>query len=508
MERHRSRLGPRRRWLAVAPALFVALFFLWPVGAIVGRGLSGGAFVDLFHNAALRRVAWFTLWQAVVSTLVTMIVGLPMAFVLSRYRFAGRRAIESALIVPFVLPTVVVGAAYRALLPPRWQESVLAIVVAHVFFNVAVVVRSITPLWQQLDRRRTEAAATLGASPFMAARTIVVPFLRPALAAAASIVFLFSFTSFGVVVLLGGPRRRTIEVEIFQRMARLLDLRAASTLALFQLVVLAVVLGVINRRTNTPRVTSRAIDSSRAPNRWQLAIVLVPAAAFFLAPLAALVSRAGRWGSLLDATARAALCRSLTTAAVSAFVATVLGALAAVAIADGGRWTSVVNTSIVAPLGTSAVTIGFGLLITFNRGWLDLRDRWIMIPIAHALIGLPFVVRTAAPVLRAIDPRQRDAAATLGAAPSRVWLTIDAPRLRRALTIGYGFSFAVSLGEFGASSFLSRRTGPTLPILIGELLGKPGAAVRERAYALALVLAMVTAVVMIAVERLGTRDRH
>jgi thiamine transport system permease protein len=185
-----------------------------------------------------------------------------------------------------------------------------------------------------------------------------------------------------------------------------------------------------------------------------------------------------------------------------------LGALAAVAIANGGRFTGLLNTSIVAPLGTSAVTIGFGLLITFNRGWLDLRDRWIMIPIAHALIGMPFVVRTATPVLRAIDPRQRDAAATLGASPARTWLTIDSPRLRRALVIGFGFSFAVSLGEFGAASFLARRTGPTLPILIGDLLGKPGAAVRERAYALAFVLATVTAVVMIAVERLARGAEH
>jgi thiamine transport system permease protein len=508
MERHRSRLTPNRRWLAIAPALFVALFFIWPVAAIVQRGLSGGAFLELFRDAPLRRVAWFTLWQAVVSTAVTLLTGLPIAFVLSRYRFLGRRAIESALIVPFVLPTVVVGAAYRALLPTRWQESVFAIVVAHVFFNVAVVVRSVTPLWQQLDRRRTDAAATLGASPFVVARTIVVPFLRPALAAAASIVFLFSFTSFGVVLLLGGPRRRTIEVEIFQRMARLLDLRAASALALFQLVVLAVVLGIVNRRAADQRVTSRIVDSSRPPNRLLLAAVLVPAAVFFLGPLVALASRAGRWGSILDSTARAALGRSLGTATVSALAATALGALAAVAIAAGGRFAGTLNTSIVAPLGTSAITIGFGLLITFNRGWLDLRDRWIMIPIAHALIGLPFVVRTATPVLRAVDPRQRDAAATLGASPGRAWLTIDGPRLRRALTIGFGFSFAVSLGEFGAASFLSRRTGPTLPILIGDLLGKPGAAVRERAYALALMLAMVTAVVMIAVERLGTRDRR
>jgi thiamine transport system permease protein len=505
VERHRSRLTPRRSWLAIAPAAFVALFFAWPVAAIVARGLSRGGVADVVRDRALRKVAWFTLWQAVVSTLLTLAAGLPLAFVLSRYRFSGRRFVESAMIVPFVLPTVVVGAAYKALLPGRWQQSVVAIVIAHVFFNVAVVVRTITPLWRQLDQRRNDAAATLGATPLQVVRTVTVPFLAPALATAASIVFLFTFTSFGVVLLLGGPRRRTIEVEIFQRMAQQLDLRTASALALVQLVALAGALTATNRRTTRTTVSSRVADSTRPTRHGVLAVVLGVAAVFFTAPLVALATRAGGWSHVFDSTARHAIQRSVSTALVAALIATVLGGMASVAIAARARSGGLLNTAIVLPLGTSAVTVGFGLLITFNRAPLDLRGRWMMIPIAHALIGLPFVVRTAVPVLRAIDPRQRDAAATLGASGWRTWLTIDVPRLRHALVVGFGFSFSISLGEFGASSFLARRTGPTLPILIGELLGKPGAAVRERAYALALVLATVTAVVMIVVDRIGNR---
>jgi thiamine transport system permease protein len=505
VERHRSRLTPRRSWLAIAPAVFVALFFAWPVAAIVARGLRRGGVADVVRDRALRKVAWFTLWQAVVSTLLTLAAGLPLAFVLSRYRFTGRRFVESAMIVPFVLPTVAVGAAYRALLPGRWQQSVVGIVIAHVFFNVAVVVRTITPLWRQLDQRRNDAAATLGATPLQVVRTVTVPFLAPALATAASIVFLFTFTSFGVVLLLGGPRRRTIEVEIFQRMAQQLDLRTASALALVQLVALAGALTATNRRATRTTVSSRVTDSSRPTRHGVLAVVLGVAAVFFIAPLLALATRAGGWSHVFDSTARHAIQRSVSTALVAALIATVLGGMASVAIASRARSGGLLNTAIVLPLGTSAVTVGFGLLITFNRAPLDLRGRWMMIPIAHALIGLPFVVRTAVPVLRAIDPRQRDAAATLGASGWRTWLTIDAPRLRHALVVGFGFSFSISLGEFGASSFLARRTGPTLPILIGELLGKPGAAVRERAYALALVLATVTAVVMLVVDRIGNR---
>jgi thiamine transport system permease protein len=194
---------------------------------------------------------------------------------------------------------------------------------------------------------------------------------------------------------------------------------------------------------------------------------------------------------------------SLRTALIAAFVATVLGAMAGVAIARQGRVSRWLDAGLMLPLGTSAVTVGFGLLITFNRAPVDLRGSAVIVPLAHALIGLPFVVRSVVPVLRSIDPRQRDAAAMLGATPAQTWWSIDAPLLRRALLTGLAFAFAISLGEFGATSFLIRRGSPTLPTLIGELLGKPGLANNQQAYALAVILAVVTAVVMVLVDALN-----
>src|SRR5574337_1450490 len=89
-----------------------------------------------------------------------------------------------------------------------------AILIAHTFFNVAVVVRVVGTFWASLDPRIAEAAATLGASPWRRAREITLPLLAPALAAAAAIVFLFSFTSFGIVLILGGVRYSTLETAI------------------------------------------------------------------------------------------------------------------------------------------------------------------------------------------------------------------------------------------------------------------------------------------------------
>ena len=347
---------------------------------------------------------------------------------------------------------------------------------------------------------RTAASALATAPGACTTTEVVVPVL-----AAAGIVFLFTFTSFGVVLLLGGPRRRTLEVEIYQRTAQQLDLRSAAALALLQLVVLGGLLLWSSRSQARAAVRQRLADHSQPARPVVLVPVLLTALALFGLPMVALVRRAGRWSSAVGTIGRAALVMSLRTALIAALVATVLGAMAGVVIARHGRVSRWLDAGLMLPLGTSAVTVGFGLLITFNRAPVDLRGSAVIVPIAHALIGLPFVVRSVVPVLRSIDPRQRDAAAMLGATPAQTWWSIDAPLLRRALLTGLAFAFAISLGEFGATSFLIRRGSPTLPTLIGELLGKPGVANNQQAYALAVILAVVTAIVMVLVDALNQR---
>jgi thiamine transport system permease protein len=200
-----------RAWRAVSygvPLAFLALFFAYPLFAILERGLSGEGEspLDVLSDPVTHEVVWFTAWQALASTALTLAVALPASYVLGRYRFRGRRLVSAVVVVPFVLPTVVVALAFLAILPEPLQRGWAPILVAHAFFNVAVVVRVVGTFWASLDPRLTEAAATLGASPGQRLREITAPLLAPALAAAAAIVFLFSFTSFGIVLILGGPR--------------------------------------------------------------------------------------------------------------------------------------------------------------------------------------------------------------------------------------------------------------------------------------------------------------
>ena len=520
-----------RAWRAIAygvPLAFLSLFFLYPLAAIVERGLrgAGDSPVDVLTDPLTREVVWFTVWQALASTALTILVAFPAAYVLGRYRFRGRNLVGALVVVPFVLPTVVVALAFLAILPDGIEHGWAPILVAHAFFNVAVVVRIVGTFWASLDRRVTEAAATLGASPTARFREITLPLLAPALAAAAAIVFLFSFTSFGIVLILGGPRYATIEAEIYNQAVRLFDLRAAAVLSLVQLACVVATVWVatrLERRLVSPgpirseRETLRRVRTTR--DRLIVGLSLGGLALFLGLPLAVLVERSlaagdgygldayralGRPTSVLLVAPWEAVVNSIVYAAAATVIAVIVGGLAAFAVADT-RGSRLLDGLVLLPLGVSAVMLGLGFLIAFDTNPLDFRAAPWIVPVAQALVAIPFVVRIVAPTLRSIDPHQREAAALLGASPGRVRREIDLPIVSRGLAVAAGFAFAISLGEFGATVFLARPDRPTLPVAIFRFLGRPGEQNVAQAYALAVVLMAVTIVSVLAVERVRAR---
>ena len=535
MDGHRDPLSSRA-WRVVTygvPLAFLALFFLYPLAAIVERGLLSDAessALDVITAPVTRDVVWFTVWQAVASTALTIAVALPATYVLGRYAFPGRSVVRAVVIVPFVLPTVVVALAFLAILPDRLERGWLAILVAHAFFNVAVVVRVVGTFWANLDPRVSEAAATLGAAPSRRFLEITLPLLAPALAAAAAIVFLFSFTSFGIVLILGGPRYATLEAEIYNQAVRIFDLRAAAVLSLVQLACIALAVWVTTRLEARLAVRGQLRaerDVLRKPRTLgEKALVLgsIGSLALFLGlPLAVLVERSFAVGeghgleayralarptAALLATPWEAVVNSIVYAGAATVIAVLVGGLAAFAVAGSGRGsrgTRLFDGALMLPLGASAVMLGFGFVIAFDRAPIDFRSAPWIVPVVQALVAIPFVVRIVAPTLRAIDERQREAAAMLGASPGRVRREIELPIVARALAIAAGFAFAISLGEFGATVFLARPDRPTLPVAIFRFLGRPGELNAAQAYALAVVLMAVTAVSVFLVERVRVR---
>jgi thiamine transport system permease protein len=526
--------------LAAVPVAVVGVFFVLPVGAMLQRGVwpdgsfDPGAVLDVLRRPRTGRVLWFTGWTSTVATTIAVLLGLPAAYVLHRLRFPGRALVRTALLVPFVLPTVVVGLAVRELIADAGLLGFLgldgtpaAILIGLVFFNVAVVIRTVGAAWEGLDRRPAEAAAALGATPTQVFRTVTLPALRPAIVSAASVVFLFCATAFGVVLVLGGVRYSSVETEIYLLTADLLDLPAAAALSLVQMLAVVVLLVVVGRLRAVPDPTVRRAAASPTRPRWRdapaLAVTLMTLGLVALPVLALVVGsvrRDGHWtlahyralaGSadgLLQVSVTDALAASLRIALDATWMSLSLGLIVAFVVTRtvrtraGRRARAVLDGLFMLPLGVSAVTLGFGFLIALDQPPLDLRASPVLVPIAQALVALPLVVRVLVPVLAGIDDRQRQAAASLGAGPVRTLLTVDLVVVWRPLLAAAGFAFAVSLGEFGATSFIVRPAEPTLPVVIYRLLGHPGALNYGTAMAASVVLAAVTAGVILVVERL------
>lgn len=524
--------------LALVPLAVLLVFFVVPVVGMLRLGFLPEGELDLagvletLRRPRVLQVLWFTVWSAAVATLVTVALGVPTAYALHRLDLPGGRVLRGLVVAPFVLPTVVVGVAFRGLLAPGGPLGFLgldgtpvAIVAALVFFNLAVVVRTVGAWWAGLDPRRAEAAAALGATPAQVLRTVTLPALLPAVLSAASVVFLFCATAFGVVLTMGGGRWSTVETEIYLLTTQLLDLRAAAALSVLQVVVVLVLLALTGRvQRSAEHPVDRVTPRPRRPRRGDVPVLAVTAVvvAFVVTPLASVVVRSlrvdGAWSwahyeslqrageaGVVRVPATQALETSLRVAVDATVLSLVLGLVVAGLTARGGRrrrLRATLDGVFMLPLGVSAVTVGFGLLVTLDRPPLDLRGSPWLVPVAQALVALPIVVRLVAPALRAVDPRLRQAAASLGAGPARVLGTVDLPLVWRPVLAAAGFAFAVSLGEFGATSFLARPDEPTLPVLVYQLVSRPGDESFGAGVAAAVVLGLVTTLVIVLVERL------
>lgn len=553
---------PPRAVLWLVPLAFLGLLYFYPLAGILSLSLArseagvGAPFVAVAASRSARGALWFTVWQATLSTLLTLALGLPGAYVLAHYRFPGRSLLRALTGVAFVLPTLVVAAAFNALLGPSgWVNlglmrllgldqpplqitySLTAILLAHVFYNTTIVLRLVGDFWARLDPRFSQAARVLGAPPWQAFRTVTLPLLAPAVAAAALLVFLFCFTSFGVILVLGGPRYATLEVEIYYQTVGLFNLPLAAVLALLQLAcTLAMVLAYtfLGRRLSRPISLRSPEQRAPPPRTWRERVAVGTVMGFLLLllvlPLMALVLRSvvsqGPEGTLeptlsyyraLATNPRRSMFYAPPTTAVAVSlgygVATMLLGLAlavpsALALARdrGSRLGRGLDPLIMLPLGTSAVTLGLGFLVTLGRPPLALRDSPLLVALAHTLVAFPFLVRALVPAIASIRPRLHEAAAVLGASPGRVLRHVDLPILAPALVVAAVFAFTISLGEFGATALIARPEYPTIPVMIYRFLSHPGALNYGQALALAVLLMLLTAGGMLAIERLGAAD--
>ncbi len=544
---------PLRFIFLIPPLLFLLIFYFYPLLHVLLLSYSinfkeSDLGLNQFLSSSIYfRVAWFTFWQAALSTLLTFLLALPGAYIYARYQFRGKRLLRAISSVPFVLPTMVTAAAFRALLgangllnswlmetfhlqhpPIQLEQTIAFFLLAHVFYNYTLVLRIVGEYWSRIDARTGEAAALLGASPCRIFFRITLPLLTPAIISSALLVFIFCFTSFGIVLLLGGPGQATIEVEIYRQAVNLFNLPVAASLSLLQILMNFTLMWLYVRiGMKSPlsffadTLPLRTKTAQRTGEKLFLAANLTIMLALLATPLMALVASSFstqqgfsfhyymnlfsyQSNSVFSLPASQAIFNSLLFALAATIMALLLGTSAATALAAPKLpFRSLLETLILLPLATSAVTMGFAFIVSLNRPPLDLRDSLAIVPLAHTLVAFPFVVRCLLPALRSIPRALRESAAMLGASPRRIWYHVDLPLTASAIAVSAVFAFSVSMGEFGATSFIARPFTPTMPVAIFRFLSQPGDLNYGQAMAMSSILMLVTITGFFALERLS-----
>jgi thiamine transport system permease protein len=498
----------------------------------------------------------FTVYQALLSTLASVVIGLPGAYLLARFEFRGRRTLRSLTILPFVLPSIMVAVGFLAMFGQSGllndvlgalgigQVNLLftleIIVLAHAFYNAPLVTRLVTTAWETVDARRVETARALGAGPFRAFRDIVVPQLLPSLLTAALLTFVFTFLSFPIVLALGGLRLATVEVWLYARVQDL-ELAEAATLGTIETVLSLALTYLYLRYEARQTTTSSAIALSRRPLSlgWKtlrdpirigLAAYGIGVLVLFVGPLVSmLIESITGPGGLTTAyyefllaqqattavgTTRPlpAIVNSLTFGVGTLALAVPMGIVVSVMATRGGTGSRLAETLMSAPLAVSGVVVGLGLLQTLVFGTTIAGYRFtaggaLAIVLAHAVAAYPFVTRNVTPALAGIDSQLVDSARSLGASRFRALLDIELPLIWTAVLAGGAFAFAISIGEFDTTVLLAEGVSSyTMPVALERYIGNRSLGPSlGPATAMGTVLLLVTAASFLVIERLGGR---
>jgi thiamine transport system permease protein len=500
----------------------------------------------------------FTLYQAALSTVASVLLGLPGAYLLSRYEFRGRATLRSLTILPFVLPSIMVAVGFIAMFgrtgvlndllapvglgPVNLLFTLELVILAHAFYNAPLVVRLVTAAWEGVDARRVETARAMGAPPARAFRDVVLPELRPALLTAALLTFVFTFMSFPIVLALGGLRLATVEVWLYSRVQNLALGEAATLGAIetgFSLALTYLYLRYEARqtgsRTGGPTLERRALLAGRAtlrdPRRVALLGYCAVALVVFVGPIASLLVESvtgpngqftaayyefllERQGSTAAGTTRPlpAVRNSLTFAAGTVLVAVPMGVVVSLVATRGGRGSRLAEAGLTAPLAVSGVVVGLGLLQTLVFGTILFGRRYtvtgpVAVVLAHAVAAYPFVSRNVTPALGSVDEDVVAAARSLGATRLRALVDVELPLVAPAVVAGAAFAAAISVGEFDSTVLLAEGVDSyTMPVALERYVGNRSLGPSlGPATAMGSLLLFVTAASFVVIDRVGGR---
>jgi thiamine transport system permease protein len=507
--------------LLLLPSAAVVLMLLLPMLRLATEGWSASttwsptSFFSVWQDDFLK---WRLLWsflQAMVTCVLALVFGLPIAWVLARLEFTGRLMVLRLLMLPFVVPTLVAALGVLALWGPhglfsQWlgvdlQDTPWLLLYGNLFFNLCLVIRAGVDALGQVNAHCVAASRSLGATPWRAFWRVEWPVIAPWLTSSLCLVFLYCFSGFGLALVLGGQRYATVEVEIYTLVAYELKLAQASSLALWLMLLtglVALAYAYVEKRLSvSARIQPVALRHPKSALNWFAVFGSMFVLFFFCAaPLLAIVWRAMQagqqaWLTLLDADTLHALWNTLRFSAAALLVATVLGMAHALGTGTG-RGSVAWRAAAYLPLIASPVTVAFGLLLLYPSWTASLA----LLIAAYAVLAYPFVAKAMTAGLGSLPDNLNQVARTLGASPLRTFGRITLPLLSPALRRGMAFAAATALGEFAVTLFLSRPEWTTLTTLIYQRLGKPGAVNLDTAMLLACLLMLLSALVFVVID--------
>lgn len=541
-------ISPRRLALVALPSFFLFLFVLLPLLMVLYSGLttdgklSFEAFYQVFSSKYYREVMLFTFVQAFASVLITLALGLPGAFILSNYEFRWKGQIMALSTIPFVLPSVLVVLGFVIFfgnsgvlndllrditggggVPIRILYSWKAIILAHAFYNIPLVFRYVSSIWGHIDEGLLEAARNMGASRLRVFKDIELPFLSQAILSSSLLIFIYCFTSFAIVLALGGPRYATMEVTIYTVTNFYGSFEVAAALSLLQIVFL---LGIVfaYMKVDVKRIEGRlrqlrSLSSMSSTHKALTAVYSLVVSVLLLGPMASIVHASVKAGGLSDytldwfrevldvggrsfigATPLESIANSLIIATLAMMISVIFGIVLSYGHSSVSGLRKLLGAMVMIPLCVSTITLALGYLIVGNAFSIDIL--LMAIVLIHAVISFPFSFRAVSNSVSKVDRALVEAAQNMGASRMRAFLSIELPLIKGGIMAAAVFSFAISLGELAAAYMLYGGRYTTIPIYIYRYIGGyrfgPAAA-------LGVILMAVSAISFLLIERAGSK---
>lgn len=494
----------------LAPLFFIVILFYIPLISVLFKGLNYSNIYELLSKSYYRKITLFTIYQAVLSSLLSVIIAIPGAYIITRYNFWGKKTFLSLSSLPFILPSILTVLGFvllfgnRGILntlivkifnletpPIKILYSMYAVLLAHIFYNFPLAIRIISARWRKIPYELTEASYSLGKSKIETFFKVNFPFLLSSIITSFTLIFLYCFMSFGIILVLGGgPALTTIEVEVY-RFARVsLDLSKAASLSIIEnFITVSVLLFYLKSEGKNISFNAGTLYTKNLSFKSGslFTIYLIPLSIMIIAPIISIIVNSfirktgftggttlslhwyksifGGLTNNFNSTAIKAIKNSIILGILTVIITIPLSLSVTYNINKKMKFKKIYSLLFFIPMGISSIIVGLSYMeINFDKSYL-------LISLAHTFISLPLAIRSINNIYKTIDYTLIEASNSLGYSRIKTFFKIDLPLLKSGIITATVFTFAISIGEMNASIMLAPPGFVTIPLAIYQLIG-------------------------------------